>query len=213
MLIGQAWGAREPHKVKAIAGTALALGVVLGLVGGAAWRHRSRDGCCRRWARRADVMPDAVGYARVMMLAMPRLLVFILLTQLMRGVGDTVTPLYALLLSTISLVMTPALIRGWWACRSWASPAPRGRIDSPSWCALAFLTWPCAIASMRWRPTCELLRALKINPRDLLQLVIRIGLPTGVQMVVISLAEIVLLALVNGFGSDATAAYGAVTRW
>ena len=60
-------------------------------------------------------------------------------------------------------------------------------------------------------PDLELLRALRINPR-LLRLVIRIGLPTGVQMVVISLAEIVLLSIVNGFGSNATAAYGAVNQ-
>src|SRR6218665_1836578 len=31
VLIGQAWGARELHKVKAIAGTALALGLLLGV--------------------------------------------------------------------------------------------------------------------------------------------------------------------------------------
>ncbi|MGE4238209.1 MATE family efflux transporter, partial [Hydrogenophaga sp.] len=32
VLIGQAWGAREPHKVKTIAGTALVLGALIGLV-------------------------------------------------------------------------------------------------------------------------------------------------------------------------------------
>jgi len=42
--------------------------------------------------------------------------------------------------------------------------------------------------------------------------VLKIGMPTGIQMVVISLAEIALLALVNRFGSDATAAYGAVNQ-
>ena len=60
-------------------------------------------------------------------------------------------------------------------------------------------------------PDRELLAALRINPH-LLKLVVRIGMPTGVQMVVISVAEIVLLSLVNGFGSNATAAYGAVNQ-
>jgi Na+-driven multidrug efflux pump len=55
------------------------------------------------------------------------------------------------------------------------------------------------------------MRDLIVKPR-LLKLVIRIGLPTGVQMIVISLAEVVLLKIVNGFGSDATAAYGAVNQ-
>jgi putative MATE family efflux protein len=60
-------------------------------------------------------------------------------------------------------------------------------------------------------PDRELLAALRIDPA-ILKLVVKIGLPTGVQMIVISLAEIVLLFLVNGFGSDATAAYGAVNQ-
>ena len=33
VLIGQAWGAKQPDKVKAIAGTALALGMLIGLTG------------------------------------------------------------------------------------------------------------------------------------------------------------------------------------
>jgi putative MATE family efflux protein len=60
-------------------------------------------------------------------------------------------------------------------------------------------------------PDAELLKDMLIDPR-LLRLVVRIGLPTGVQMIVISLAEVVLLKIVNGFGSDATAAYGAVNQ-
>src|SRR4051812_23944989 len=98
VLIGQAWGAREPHKVKAIAGTALTLGLMLGaaiaLFGGA-----FTEALLSTLGTPPDVMPIAVGYARTMMLAMPGLLVFILLTQLMRGVGDTVTPLIALAIS------------------------------------------------------------------------------------------------------------------
>ena len=57
----------------------------------------------------------------------------------------------------------------------------------------------------------ELLAALKLD-RDILAKVMRIGLPTGLQMVVISMSELVILALVNGHGSQATAAYGAVTQ-
>jgi Na+-driven multidrug efflux pump len=41
---------------------------------------------------------------------------------------------------------------------------------------------------------------------------VRIGVPTGIQFVMISLAEIAVISLVNRFGSDATAAYGAVNQ-
>jgi Na+-driven multidrug efflux pump len=94
VLIGQAWGAHEPRKVKAIAGTAIALGLGLGLLV-AVFGGAFTEAMLRALGTPPDVLADATGYPRMMMLAMPGLLVFILLTQLMRGVGDTVTPLYA----------------------------------------------------------------------------------------------------------------------
>jgi Na+-driven multidrug efflux pump len=46
----------------------------------------------------------------------------------------------------------------------------------------------------------------------LLGKILGIGIPSAVGMVVMAIAELVLLGLVNGFGSDATAAYGAVNQ-
>ena len=60
-------------------------------------------------------------------------------------------------------------------------------------------------------PDAALRRALWIDPA-LLKGVLRIGVPTGVQMVTISLAELAILGLVNRYGADATAAYGAVNQ-
>jgi Na+-driven multidrug efflux pump len=42
--------------------------------------------------------------------------------------------------------------------------------------------------------------------------VVKIGVPTGLQVMMVSLAEIVIIGLVNNFGSSATAAYGAVNQ-
>ena len=211
VLIGQAWGAKETHRVKAIAGTAIMLGLALGglvaLFGGL-----FTGPLLRARGTPADVLPDSIGYARVMMLAMPGLLVFILVTQLLRGVGDTVTPLFALLLSTaVSCVLTPAFIRGW-------GGLPRLGVTSAAAASIASFVVALGYLGFRLRrgkhplaPDRELWRSLRVD-RHLLLLVLRIGLPTGVQMIVISLAEIALLALVNRFGSNATAAYGAVNQ-
>ena len=67
----------------------------------------------RRRSARDDILEAANSYARIMMAAMPLTFAFILMTAMMRGVGDTLTPLLALVLSTVvGLAVTPALIRG-----------------------------------------------------------------------------------------------------
>src|SRR5690606_26321424 len=60
-------------------------------------------------------------------------------------------------------------------------------------------------------PDAAFLHHMRIRPR-ILKAVLRMGVPTGVQMIVIALAELALLSLVNRYGSDATAAYGAVNQ-
>ena len=211
VLIGQAWGAREAHKVKTIAGTALALGLLLGMVvallGGV-----FTETLLRLLRTPPAVLPDAIGYARVMMFAMPGLLVFILATQLMRGVGDTITPLYALLLSTaVSCVLTPAFIRGWFGLPQLGVTSAAAASIGSFVAALMFMGWFMRRRAHPIAPDRELLQALRIDPK-ILRLVVRIGLPTGLQVIVMSLAEIALIALINRYGADATAAAGAVNQ-
>lgn len=211
VLIGQAWGAREPQKVKAIAGTAIALGGLIGLVAALAGTVFAREAMVALGTP-ADVLDDAVSYARMMMLFMPLLLVFILMTQLLRGVSDTVSPLLALLLSTtVGLVLTPLLIKGWIGLPPMGirSAALAGFASQAA--ALGFLALRLRRRGHVLAPDRALMRAFRLNPA-ILGKVMRIGLPTGLQMVVISLSELAILTLVNRHGSQATAAYGAVTQ-
>lgn len=211
VLIGQAWGAHERDKVKAVAGTTLTVtllgGMAIALGGGLFARQ-----LMIALATPANVLDAATAYARIMMIAMPATFTFLLATAMMRGVGDTVTPLWALGVTTaIGLVLTPALILGWGGLPQLgvASAAVASAISS-----VVTLAW--LALYMRWidhplAPDGMLLRAMRPDWR-LLGVVLRIGLPTAVQLVVMSLAELVLLGIVNRFGSDATAAYGAVNQ-
>ena len=113
VLIGQAWGARETALVKVITGATLTLGALIGVIAAVLGSLFAR-GAMQALGTPLDVLDEAVGYAQVMMLIMPLLLVFILYTQLLRGVSDTISPLLALMVSTVvGLLLTPALIRGW----------------------------------------------------------------------------------------------------
>lgn len=211
VLIGQAWGAREAHMVKAITGATLLLGVLIGLLAavlGSVFARQALQGL----GTPADVLDDAVAYAHVIMWILPSMLVFVLFTQLLRGVSDTVSPLLALMVSTsVGLALTPALIRGWFGLPQLGiqSAAFAGLAGNLS--AMAWLAWRLIRNNHPLAPDREFFAALRLD-RAILGKVLRIGLPTGVQMIVLSLSELVILALVNQHGSQATAAYGAVTQ-
>ncbi len=211
VLIGQAYGAGETGTVKAIAGSTLLLGAIIGLVAavlGSVFARQALQGL----GTPADVLEDAVSYARVMMWILPMLLVFVLFTQLLRGVSDTVSPMLALLVSTsVGLLLTPALIRGWLGLPQMGiqSAALAGLVGTAS--AMALLAWRLNRREHALAPDRALFAAMRLDT-DILGKVLRIGLPTGLQMVVISLSELVILTLVNSHGSQATAAYGAVTQ-
>ena len=211
VLIGQAWGARETAMVKQITGATLTLGALIGLLAAVLGSLLARP-ALQALGTPVDVLEEAVGYARVMMLIMPLLLVFILFTQILRGVSDTVSPLLALMVSTaVGLLLTPALILGWLGLPPMGiqSAAYAGLVGNVL--AMLFLVLRLCHKNHVMAPDRELWAALRLN-REILGKVLRIGLPTGVQMVVLSLSELVILALVNSHGSQATAAYGAVTQ-
>lgn len=206
VLIGQAFGAGEHGRIRIVVGTTLAVGLLLSssvaLVGGLFSRQ-----LMMALATPADILDQASAYARIMLLTMPLGFTFLLMTAMIRGVGDAVTPMLALALSTaIGLIMTPMLIRG------------AVGITSPAWAAaianaltLLALTVYLLRKKHALAPDVALLRHVRLN-RAVFRQILGIGLPSAVGMVVMAVAELVLLGLVNGFGSDATAAYGAVNQ-
>ncbi len=211
VLIGQAFGAGEHGRIKVIAGTTLAVGLLLSisiaLIGG----FFSRE-LMMALATPPDILDQASAYARIMLLTMPLGFVFLLMTAMMRGVGDALTPLLALALSTaVGLILTPLLIRG-------TSGLPAAGITSPAWAsAIANAVTLIALSVYLLRrkhalaPDAVMLRHLRLNG-TVLRNVLGIGLPSAIGMVAMAIAELVLLGLVNSFGSNATAAYGAVNQ-
>ncbi|MDE1174364.1 MAG: MATE family efflux transporter [Parvibaculaceae bacterium] len=211
VLIGQAYGAEEHEKVKQVAGTtltvAIAGGALIAIFGGIFTRQ-----LLAAIGTPADILADATAYTRIMLIAMPGLFTFLLATAMMRGVGDTTTPLLALCLSTVvGLIVTPALIRGW-------AGLPQMGLLSGALAAIVSFISALIFLAVHMRhyihplaPDRELLRHMRVD-WTILKSVLRIGVPTGIQMILISLAEVVVLSLVNSYGSHATAAYGAVNQ-
>jgi putative MATE family efflux protein len=211
VLIGQAWGAKEPERVRAIAATTLMVGIYVGLAV-ALFGGTFTDAMLRALGTPADILPDAIAYARVTLVAAPGIFVFLLVTSMLRGVGDTKTPLKTLCISTVvGLIVTPALIQGWLGL-------PRLGVVSGAYAAvlsylvaMGWTAWYLLRSNHPLAPNAAFRKHLGID-RAILAKVLRIGLPTGLSMITISLAEIAVLFLVNRYGSQATAAYGAVNQ-
>ncbi len=208
ILVGQAWGAKKHEIVRRVAGTTLVgaatLGIAVTVIG-----LLAIEPVLQGLRTPPEVLPQAVAYARVMLLALPVLFISIVAAALLRGVGDSVTPLKALLVTTAcTMVLTPALIRGSLglpplgvASAAWAVLV--GNLASVAWLAWHLarrrhvLAWPALAPQFRFDGA-------------LLGQVARLGIPTALFFITGSLADLALLSLVNAHGLHATAAWGAV---
>lgn len=210
VLIGQAWGARNIEKVKQVAGTTLAAAMVLGLivaVAGGIWAEQ----IITILGAPENIRQLAVGYARIVLIGMPGFFLFLVVTSVLRGVGDTITPLFSLMLSlVVGLVVTPALIQGWFGLPQLGVNAAAIAMIAGFTSVLVFLFVYMRVRNMPLAPDHILLRAVLRPDAKLLGLILKLGIPAGLQMVISSIAGIVVVGLVNRFGSDATAAYGAL---
>ena len=152
-----------------------------------------------------DVFTDAVNYFRVYLLGLIFMFGFNAISSVLRGLGDSKTPLYYLIVSNIVNLILSVLFIGVfrWDVKfsAWASVISQGL----AFFALNFhMSKTTKIASFK-------LKRLKWD-RTIFKHVIRIGLPTGIQQSFVALGQVALMGIVNGFGTPVIAAYGAVMR-
>ena len=211
MLIGQAFGARQEHTMKKVAGTTLSVSVLMGVTVGLFGAIFARP-LLAAIGTPADILADSVGYSRIIFAILPIFFPYIVYTTFLRGTGDSATPFYSLIVSTaLSILFTPALIRGWFGL-------PQLGVESAAVSGLIanVVAFTALLGYLKYikhplRFDREMFGDLKIDWK-VLKTVVRIGIPTGLQLVMVALAEIAVITFVNRFGSSATAAYGAVNQ-
>ena len=211
VLIGQAFGAKDAHKMKQITGTTLFMGLALGVLAmivGLIFADR----LLLLLGTPANIMADAISYSRVILIASPVLFVYLIYTTVIRGTGDATTPFYFLIVTTvIGMALTPAFIRGWLGLPQLGVVSAAAAMIVANLAGfiamLIYLRKQNSPLALDW----EIITDLKFEPKIAWN-IIKIGIPTGLQVVMVSLAEIAVLSFVNRFGSHATAAYGAVNQ-
>lgn len=211
VLVGQAWGAQNVEKVRCIVGSTL----FMTLIGGsliACLGVIFAEQILRLLGTDPKVMHLSLPYVQWMLAGSPLLFVYIIYTSILRGVGDSLTPLIALsLTSVMGLVITPILIAGYFGFPRLGIIAPAIATILGYLAVLIFLVIYLNKKNHPLKMDRHLLRQIRHQP-NLNKVILRLGIPTGLQMVTTSMAGLVIVGLVNRHGAEATAAYGAVNQ-
>ena len=156
-----------------------------------------------------DSLPLAMAYMRVIFLGLPCLYMYAFVMGVLRGAGDSKTPFYFMLLSVaLDIGLNPVFIFG-------LGPLPRLGVAGS---ALAtFVSQAVSLSAL----VAHLYRRrhLLVLHRDevaflrpdgvIVSALVRKGIPMSAQMLVMSLSGVMMISIVDRFGVDTAAAYGA----
>jgi len=211
VLVGQAWGAQNIEKVRYVVGSTLFMtltgGSMIALLGVLFAKH-----ILLALGTAPDVMHLSLPFVQWMMAGSPLLFIYIIYTSILRGVGDSTTPLIASGMTIlIGVLVTPVLIAGYFGFPKMGIIAPAIATAVGYLAVLVFLAMYLNKKDHPLKPDRHLLSHIRHHP-ELSRIILRLSIPTGVQMVTTSVAGLVIVGLVNRYGSHATAAYGAVNQ-
>ncbi|MDF4004764.1 MATE family efflux transporter [Luteibacter sp. PPL552] len=211
ILVGQALGARDVDAARRIVGTGLTFFMTVSLVVSVAG-YFATPALLHAMGTPDDARPYAIAYLRIIFLALPFMYLYTFLMMVLRGAGDSRTPFAFMIVSVVlDIALNPLFIFG-------AGPVPSLGIAGSAVATLIAqgLSLGGLVAWMYARKHFLCLRAadarlLLPEPAILKALVLK-GLPMGAQMLVITSSAIIMMSLVNGHGSQTTAAYGAAVQ-
>ncbi|MGW6192661.1 MATE family efflux transporter [Bacillus cereus] len=211
ILIGQAFGAKNEERLKAIVGTTLTFTFIIGVVLAIIGSIFAMD-IMRLMGTPGNIIEISVHYARILFISMPVLFLYFAYTTFMRGTGDSKTPFYFLIVSTaLNMILLPILIFGWLG-------APKLDVYGAAYASVisTVITFIVMLVYLKKKNhplqlDATVRKYLRMD-WELLKLLLRLGIPASINMILVSLSEIAVIAFVNRYGSDATAAYGVVNQ-
>ena len=204
VLVAQYFGAKDMARVRAAVDTGYIIvfwaGLLMSAVG-----MLSTGTILRLLKVPADVMQPAADYLRVIFAGLLAAFGYNTISAILRGLGDSRTPLYLLIAASainVALDLLFVAVFGWGvAGAAWATVISQG---------LSFLGGLAWINRRNEHMRLDL-RALRFD-RPIFVQSVRIGLPTGIQQTMVSLGMLALSRIVNGFGTQTVAAFAAASR-
>jgi len=203
-VISRFYGARDYEMLKKSIHTVTALGLAAGMVltiAGVAFTPT-----ILRWLNTPEnVLPQSIAYFRFYSYGAVFVVMYNVFVGVLHAVGDSRHPLYYLIASTLINVVLDLVFVGVfrWGVGSAAMATTISQGISAALCCIHLLRSK-EVYRLEWQQ----IRCHRTSARDIL----RIGVPSGVQNSVISIANVVVQSSINTFGAAAMAGCGANSK-
>lgn len=202
--ISKFFGAKEYDKMQKAIHTDIAMGLIFGIILTVVgvvlspymlvWMNTD-----------ADILPQAVEYFRTYFFGVLTNVMYNIAVGILHAVGDSRHPLYYLIISSVLNVVMDILFVG--VFNFGISGAAAATVMSQ---ALSMVL--CFIRLMRFNtPYKVYLSKIRIDAK-MLKLILKFGIPSGIQNSVIGLANVIVQSNINVFEKYATAGYGSYAK-
>ncbi len=157
----------------------------------------------------ANILTDAVAYINILFAGMPFMFMFFIFSSLLRGYGDTKTPMKMMIYSTLlNVVLDPVLIFGVWF---FPELGIRGAAYATAFSRALAGVIGIYILFTGKKGIVLTLESLKPDFAEIKKIVI-IGLPSAGEQSIVALGMTFLMSIVSQFGTIVVAAYGIGSR-
>ena len=208
ILVSQYYGARDYEMVKKVVNNSFSLPLIVGVVLTFAC-ILSRNFLLGLMKTPPENFAMASSYLRIMLLSFILMYMGFLISSILRGIGDTVTPLIFMAMGVgLNAILDPFLIGGF-------GPFPRLGLNGAAYATLISQVAALGLGFtyLNWKNHLVAFRPRELTfDRHLTFLVFKIGIPSIIQQSLVSIGAMFVTTFVNSFGSAATNAFGAVGR-
>jgi putative MATE family efflux protein len=208
VLVAQYYGAKNFDRLKRVVDNSVSICVLLSLVlttGGIIFS----DFLLRLMDTPAPIFPMASTYLKISLGGMILLYLMFVITSILRGIGDTVTPLLFMGMAvTMNAILDPFLIIG-------IGPFPRMGLNGAAWASVLSQAFGLTLGLIYLNRKNHLIaigfRKLTFD-KQITWLIFKIGFPSMIQQSLVSIGQAFVTTYVNFFGPAAIAAFGAAGR-
>jgi putative MATE family efflux protein len=205
ILVGQAVGRQDWQEVKKITGASMSL-FMLSSFAIAALGWFTTPWLVDKLEVPAEVVPLAIDYLRVVMFGVPVSMVTMLMPALLRGIGDSLSPLINMAINVALCVVLNPLFIPWLGLKG----AAIAGISANLICGIIQLIviyaqkMPLALKGSDLR--------LLVPDRARAAPLVRMGIPLSLSMVVMGVSQLIVIGLINREGMATVAGFGAVNQ-